>query len=285
MTARSAAGPSSTGEREGARVAAVGRRRRRRAACCARCMPLLAARRIRKQPPAATHHNAPHKPLHQTTTHTPRMSRDQRMRDNWALLHALEQAKQSGAPTAVAFNLVPEFLGAGARQFVFMLKGLQELAPRLEAAGIPFFLLRVRWRLNACVAWRMHAVACGDGAACQNGAPMAAPPPASPRSSCSPLLPSSPHPHPLILIILITTHPSPGRPRRDAAQARPRRRRRAARHGLLAAAPRPPLARRRRGRHRRRRDARGRRAQRRAGLGRLGQARVRGAHDPVRRAA
>jgi hypothetical protein len=39
---------------------------------------------------------------------------------------------------------VPEFLGAGARQFVFMLKGLQELAPRLEAQGIPFFLLRVR---------------------------------------------------------------------------------------------------------------------------------------------
>lgn len=72
------------------------------------------------------------------------MSRDQRMRDNWALLHALEQASKSGAPTAVAFNLVPEFLGAGARQFVFMIKGLRELAPRLEAAGIPFFLLRVR---------------------------------------------------------------------------------------------------------------------------------------------
>lgn len=70
------------------------------------------------------------------------MSRDQRMRDNWALLHALEQAGKKGAPVAVAFNLVPEFLGAGARQFVFMVKGLQELAPRLEAHGIPFFLLR-----------------------------------------------------------------------------------------------------------------------------------------------
>ncbi|KAI8472372.1 MAG: class II photolyase [Monoraphidium minutum] len=70
------------------------------------------------------------------------MSRDQRMRDNWALLHALEQAGARGAPTAVAFNLVPEYLGAGARQFVFMLKGLREMAPRLEAQGIPFFLLR-----------------------------------------------------------------------------------------------------------------------------------------------
>lgn len=36
----------------------------------------------------------------------PRMSRDQRMRDNWALLHALEQAGKKGAPAAVAFNLV-----------------------------------------------------------------------------------------------------------------------------------------------------------------------------------
>jgi len=38
---------------------------------------------------------------------------------------------------------VTEFLGCGARQFVFMLKGLQELQPKLEAAGIPFFLLQV----------------------------------------------------------------------------------------------------------------------------------------------
>jgi hypothetical protein len=34
-------------------------------------------------------------------------------------------------------------MGAGARHFVFMLKGLQELAPKLEAHGIPFFLLQV----------------------------------------------------------------------------------------------------------------------------------------------
>lgn len=35
-----------------------------------------------------------------------RMSRDQRVRDNWALLHAAELAAQNGAPVAVAFNLV-----------------------------------------------------------------------------------------------------------------------------------------------------------------------------------
>ena len=39
---------------------------------------------------------------------------------------------------------VTEFLGCGARQFVFMLKGLRELQPKLEAAGIPFFLVMVR---------------------------------------------------------------------------------------------------------------------------------------------
>lgn len=42
----------------------------------------------------------------------------------------------------VLLSQVPAFLGAGARQFVFMLKGLQELQPRLAAAGIPFFLLQ-----------------------------------------------------------------------------------------------------------------------------------------------
>ena len=34
------------------------------------------------------------------------MSRDQRVRDNWALLHAIEQAGKTGAPVAVVFNLV-----------------------------------------------------------------------------------------------------------------------------------------------------------------------------------
>lgn len=34
------------------------------------------------------------------------MSRDQRVADNWALLHAVEVAQESGAPVAVAFNLV-----------------------------------------------------------------------------------------------------------------------------------------------------------------------------------
>ena len=35
-----------------------------------------------------------------------RMSRDQRVHDNWALLRACEVAKETGSPVLVAFNLV-----------------------------------------------------------------------------------------------------------------------------------------------------------------------------------
>jgi hypothetical protein len=46
-------------------------------------------------------------------------------------------------PSAPPPLQVPAFLGAGARHFVFMLKGLRELQPKLEEHGIPFFLLKV----------------------------------------------------------------------------------------------------------------------------------------------
>jgi hypothetical protein len=38
---------------------------------------------------------------------------------------------------------VPAFLGAGARHFGFMLRGLKELAAEAEAKGIAFFMLQV----------------------------------------------------------------------------------------------------------------------------------------------
>ncbi|MQL99100.1 hypothetical protein Taro_031816 [Colocasia esculenta] len=70
------------------------------------------------------------------------MFRDQRCRDNWALIHAVDLANRSGAPVAVAFNLFHRFLGAHARQLGFMLRGLRELQARLAALRIPFFLFR-----------------------------------------------------------------------------------------------------------------------------------------------
>jgi deoxyribodipyrimidine photo-lyase len=69
------------------------------------------------------------------------MSRDQRTSDNWALLFALEMAKKREVPLAVIFCLVPEFLGAAARQYGFMLKGLKKVEKQLKDKNIPFFLL------------------------------------------------------------------------------------------------------------------------------------------------
>jgi deoxyribodipyrimidine photo-lyase len=69
------------------------------------------------------------------------MSRDQRARDNWALLFAQELALQRKAPLGVIFCLVPSFLGATTRQYGFMLKGLQEVKQSLSQKNIPHFLL------------------------------------------------------------------------------------------------------------------------------------------------
>lgn len=68
------------------------------------------------------------------------MSRDQRMRDNWALLHARELAG-TDRPLLIAFCLVPEYPGATLRHYDFMLRGLEETAAHLAGLGFPFVLL------------------------------------------------------------------------------------------------------------------------------------------------
>jgi deoxyribodipyrimidine photo-lyase len=69
------------------------------------------------------------------------MSRDQRVSDNWALLHAQELALQRRAPLAVAFTLAPEFLGATDRAYDFMLAGLAEVEHALRKHNIGFYVL------------------------------------------------------------------------------------------------------------------------------------------------
>lgn len=69
------------------------------------------------------------------------MSREQRADDNWALLFAQEMAVERRVPLAVVFCLVPSFLGATARQYGFMLKGLRQVEHALRVKGIPLFLL------------------------------------------------------------------------------------------------------------------------------------------------
>ena len=70
------------------------------------------------------------------------MSREQRVNDNWALLHARDLARQRAVALVVAFCLVDEFMGTSYRCYAFMLSGLAEVAERLRMLGIVSYLLR-----------------------------------------------------------------------------------------------------------------------------------------------
>nr|MDO8084828.1 deoxyribodipyrimidine photo-lyase [Candidatus Sigynarchaeum springense] len=70
------------------------------------------------------------------------MSRDQRVLDNWALLHAQDLALAINSPLIVLFCLARDFLGAQARQYWFMLKGLVEVEQTLSKLSIPFFIVQ-----------------------------------------------------------------------------------------------------------------------------------------------
>lgn len=70
------------------------------------------------------------------------MSRDQRVTDNWALIYAYQQAKQSKSKLTVVFTLSPSFIGANLRHYDFMLRGLAEVSQSLAQKGIKFHLLK-----------------------------------------------------------------------------------------------------------------------------------------------
>ncbi|MBD3255750.1 MAG: deoxyribodipyrimidine photo-lyase [Candidatus Lokiarchaeota archaeon] len=69
------------------------------------------------------------------------MSRDQRVNDNWALIHAQQIALTRKEPFLVIFFLMAEFLGAMMRQYDFFLSGLQEISKELEKLNIPFIIV------------------------------------------------------------------------------------------------------------------------------------------------
>ena len=69
------------------------------------------------------------------------MSRDQRAKDNWALLFTQDLAVKYNLPVIVVFCLVPQFLGATTRQYSFMLEGLKEVEKALAEKNISFFLI------------------------------------------------------------------------------------------------------------------------------------------------
>ncbi|MFO7875504.1 MAG: deoxyribodipyrimidine photo-lyase [Desulfovermiculus sp.] len=68
------------------------------------------------------------------------MSRDQRIKDNWAVIYAQERAVQANRGLVIIFCLQPWFLRAAWRQYHFMLRGLQETCKSSLELGIPFVL-------------------------------------------------------------------------------------------------------------------------------------------------
>jgi len=70
-----------------------------------------------------------------------RMSRDQRVRDNWALLFAQELALREKVSLGVVFCVAPKFLDATMRHYGFMLRGLQAVEENLREKHIPFSVL------------------------------------------------------------------------------------------------------------------------------------------------
>ncbi len=69
------------------------------------------------------------------------MSRDQRIDDNWALIHAQEKALELKQPLLIVFFLQKAFLGANSRITSFMLDGLEETAKLAKEKSISFLLM------------------------------------------------------------------------------------------------------------------------------------------------
>ncbi len=70
-----------------------------------------------------------------------RMSREQRVQDNWALLFAQQQADERETALWVVFTLVPHYPNANQRHFDFLIKGLKQVEKALIEKNIPFVLL------------------------------------------------------------------------------------------------------------------------------------------------
>lgn len=68
------------------------------------------------------------------------MSRDQRVRDNHALLEAQAEAMEHDLPLVVVFNLYTELGWRRREHFLFMIEGLKEVETDLKKMNIPFII-------------------------------------------------------------------------------------------------------------------------------------------------
>jgi deoxyribodipyrimidine photo-lyase len=69
------------------------------------------------------------------------MSREQRVEDNGSLVYALNLAKSFEQELIVVFNIVPTFIGATLRQYIFMIEGLKQVEEKLNNLNIRFEIL------------------------------------------------------------------------------------------------------------------------------------------------
>ncbi|NTV02004.1 MAG: deoxyribodipyrimidine photo-lyase [Chlorobiaceae bacterium] len=99
------------------------------------------------------------------------MSRDQRVRHNWALLYACGKANEIGSSLEVVFTLAPSFLGAPWRHYDFMLRGLMEVEASLRAIGIPMAVLSG----DPAAELAGHALRIGAGAVVTDFSPLRLP--------------------------------------------------------------------------------------------------------------
>lgn len=70
------------------------------------------------------------------------LSRDQRVRDNWALLFAQQEALIHKRGIVVVFCLVPDFLGATSQHYAFLLQGLDIVSKELNSLNIDFIMFK-----------------------------------------------------------------------------------------------------------------------------------------------
>lgn len=66
------------------------------------------------------------------------INRDMRLADNWALLHAQDVARAHNRELHIVYNIVPNYLGGGRRQWEFKKAALQELEEAAHEKGIEF---------------------------------------------------------------------------------------------------------------------------------------------------
>lgn len=66
------------------------------------------------------------------------MNRELRLADNWALLHAQDTARAHDRKLHIVYNIVPNYLGGGRRQWEFKKVALQEIEEGAQKKGISF---------------------------------------------------------------------------------------------------------------------------------------------------